>query len=47
MSESTEYMLLPICIYFSMYTFNSGYASNYYVMFSQKKTKKKKNEKNT
>ena len=25
-----------------MYTFNSGYASNYYVMFSQKKNKKEK-----
>lgn len=42
MSESTEHMLLPICIYFSMYTFNSGYASNYYVMFSQKIQKRKK-----
>lgn len=39
MSESTEYMLLSICIYFSMYMFNSGYASNYYIMFSQKNKK--------
>ena len=29
-----------ICIYFSMHMFNSGYALNYYVMFSQKKNKK-------